>query len=283
MILKYNIAIAVRPTLLIKIKKDRTEYNEWIMEKKIENGYDIIFYINEEGNYDVSISADKDKSNIYSSIVNFKIECNSSPNIKKSFPEFKSDYKNDDSIELISPLESELMQGQNYNFVIKTETYDKLYLLQGFSYYEVIEMDREETTFKVNNLMIHGIFVSINYKEVNQNNEEIYNSLVTYTTIGKDIYFPETSETPFKKKLESPLEEDLIHGQTYDFKIICDTIYSIIIEYDNNQIELDKNGNIYTKTITISGNFELPNELFIYYGPVDDNYLQMYMYNIIEE
>ena len=33
------------------------------MEKKITNWYDIIVYINEEGNYDVDISANLDKSN----------------------------------------------------------------------------------------------------------------------------------------------------------------------------------------------------------------------------
>jgi transglutaminase/protease-like cytokinesis protein 3 len=59
MTLKYNNNI--RPILLVKVKKDGTEYNDWIMEKKITNGYDIIVYINEEGNYDVDISANRSK------------------------------------------------------------------------------------------------------------------------------------------------------------------------------------------------------------------------------
>ena len=280
MILKYNIAI--RPILLLKIKKVGNEYEDWIMEKKITNGYDIIYYINEAGNYDVEISANKDKSNSYLKILNFKVECDSTPNIKKYFPIFKPDYKNDDNIQLISPLESELIQGQKYNFVINSDIHDKLYLLLRLNQFELIEMDKEGTTFKENNVMVHGDFVSINYKD----NRELLEPLVEYSTKGEDIYFPETDETPFKKRLERPLEEKLKYGRTYDFKIICDTTYSIKIMYNNNNHiwhDLDKNGNIYTTTITINGEITIfPNELFILYGPLDDgNYYSMYRYTII--
>ena len=278
MTLKYNNDI--RPVLLVKVKKDGNEYNDWVMEKKIANGYDIIVYINEEGNYDVDISANIDKSNNYVGILNYKIKCNSAPNTKKYFPEFKPDYKKDDNIELISPLEKELMQGQKYNFVINSGNYDKLYLLLGFDiYYEIVEMDKEGITFKENNLMIHGDFVSINYKT----SAGRYFSLVEYTTTGEDIYFPQTFETPFKKVLESPLKESLKYGDTYNFKIICDTTYSIKIYYGNNNWhDLDKNGNIYTKEITINGDMtDSPNELYIVYGPNDDSeYESMYSYDI---
>lgn len=277
MTLKYNIDI--RPTLLVKIKKDGNEYNDWIMEEKIINGYDIIFYINEAGNYNVDISADKDKINTYSEILNFKVECNSTPNTKKYFPIFKPDYKNDDNIQLISPIENDLIQGQRYNFVINSDKFDKLYLLLRLNTYEIIEMDKEGITFKENNVMVHGDIVSINYKK-----GSLLYPLVEYGTKGEDIYFPDTSETPFKKILESPLEENLIFKETYNFKIICDTTYSIKINYnDNIWHDFDKNGNIYTTTITIDGGITtFPNELFIMYGPLEDgNYYSMYQYSII--
>ena len=47
-ILKYD--TVSRPPLLLKIKKGSNEYNKWIMEEKISNGYDINFYINEARN-----------------------------------------------------------------------------------------------------------------------------------------------------------------------------------------------------------------------------------------
>ena len=250
--------------------------------KKITNGYDIIVYINEEGNYDVDISANIDYSNNdYEGILNYKIKCNSAPNTKKYFSEFKPDYKKDNNIELISPLEKVLVQGQKYNFVINSGNYDKLYLLLGFDSYEIVEMDKEGITFKENNLMIHGDFVSINYKTSTGR----YFSLVEYTTAGENIYFPQAYETPFKKVLESPLKETLKNGDTYVFKIVCDTNYSIKIYYGNNNWhDLDKNGNIYTKTITINGVItEFPSELFIMYGPNEDSeYESMYFYQIIE-
>ena len=116
------------------------------------------------------------------------------------------------------------MQGQKYNFVINSGNYDKLYLLLGFDiYYEIVEMDKDGITFKENNLMVYGNFVSINYKKLNMG----YFSLVEYSTAGNDIYFPKTSETPFKKVLESALEESLNYGDTYNFKIIFDTTYSL--------------------------------------------------------
>ena len=140
-------------------------------------------------------------------------------------------------------------------------------------------MDKDGTTFKENNLMVHGEFVSIVYKKTSI----LMEHLVEYTTKGENIYFPDTSETPFKKKLETPLKEELIYEETYDFKIICDMTYSIKINYNNIWIDLDKNGNVYTKTIKIDGEInDFPCELFIVYGPVEGQYISLYLYKIIE-
>ena len=81
------------------------------------------------------------------------------------------------------------------------------------------------------------------------------------------------------------MKESLKYGDTYNFKIICDTTYSIKIYYGNNNWhDLDKNGNIYTKEITINGDMtDSPNELYIMYGPNEDSeYESMYSYGIIE-
>ena len=274
MTLKYNKDI--RPVLSVIVKKDETEYNNWIMEKKISKGYDVIVYINEEGNYDVEIGANIDKSENYINILKYKVKCNSTPNIKKYFPEFRTDYKNDDGIELISPIEGELIQGQYYNFEIISNNYGPLYLYVGFAEAtEIIEMDKEGTTYKENNLMVHGDSVIIAYKE----SEMKMVQLVIYSTKGNDIYFPQTFETPFKKRLESPLETYLTFGETYNFKIICDTSYSIAISYNNNWYDFEKNGFIYTLTFSID---EDAGELSIMFGNEDDHsdYEDMYIYFI---
>ena len=277
--LKYN--IANRPILSVIVKKDGDEINNWFLEKKITNGYDIIFYINEAGNYDADFSAKKDINDDYKSIMNCKIKCDSTPNIQKFLPQFKDDYKNDVDIELISPIENQLIQGQKYTFEIISNKYDKLYLiLESLLEYssEIIEMDKEGTTFKAENVFIHGDSVIIAYKV-----SSLMNHLVVYITQGDLINFPQTSLTPFRKELISPLEINLIKGRTYFFKIISDTDYSFAIYYNGQYYNLEKNGKIYTITFQI--NLDSETELSIDYGYNDDHsdFLEMYLYNLVSE
>ena len=100
--LRYN--STTRPSLLLKIEKDDNDnnYDNWIMDKKIENGYEINLNINEGGNYDFLINVKKTEDVNYN-IASFKIKCNSSPTTTQYFPEFTSDYKQLDDIQLISP------------------------------------------------------------------------------------------------------------------------------------------------------------------------------------
>ena len=271
-ILKYD--TASRPPLLLKLKKGSTEYSKWIMEEKITNGYDINFYINEEGNYDLEINANNDGSNSYKRIVSFKIKCDTTPSTKKLFPILYSEYKNDESMKLISPIDNDLIQGEKYNFKIQTSQYDQLYLLIGkTSNNEFIAMNKEGTTFTENEVMIHGDHVKISYK----NTEGSYSTLVEYSTQGAAIDFPSTSETPFKKRLESPLLSNLQKGQTYDFKIICDTTYSIKINDGNNWHELDKDGTTYTVSIPIDSS---ATQLLVMYGLSGGSYQSMYIFSV---
>ena len=244
--------------------------------KKIENGYNIIFYINKAGDYDLDIKANIDHSNSYIGIVNFKITCNSTPDEKKLFPKFSSDYKNDDNIELISPIDNKLNQGQNYNFEIISNYNDLYLLLDTGTNLEYIVMEKDGKTFRENNIMIYGQFVKISYKN---NDDGKYYPLFEYTTKGENIDFPLTYITPFKKRLESPLKTNLIRGEEYNFEIICDTTYSIKIYFNSQFIDLDKNENIYTYTFTIPGD-TTDSYLQLKYGPIESIYYSMYTYNI---
>ena len=272
-ILKYD--TANRPPLLLKIKKGSTEYSKWIMEEKITNGYDINFYINEAGNFDLEISANNDGSNSYKGIVSFKIKCDTAPSTNKFFPTLFSGYKNDESMKLISPIDNDLIQGEKYNFKIQTSNYDQLYLLIGkTNNNEFIAMNKEGTTFTENEVMVHGDHVKISYKDTNDGK---YYSLVEYSTQGDAIDFPSTSETPFKKRLESPLLSNLQIGETYNFKIICDTTYSIKIYDGNNWYNLNKDGTTYTASISIDSN---ASQLLVMYGQSGGSYQSMYTFNV---
>ena len=108
-------------------------------------------------------------------------------------------------------------------------------------------MDKDGTKFIEKDVMIHGESVKISYPSSND-----YYPLVEYSTSGTTVEFPQTSPTPFKKRLESPLKNKLIIGNQYDFTVISDTEYNIVIYYNGKvDAQLDKNNNIYTKRITI--------------------------------
>ena len=176
-------------------------------------------------------------------------------------------------MKLISPIDNDSIQGEKYNFKIQTSKYDQLYLLIGkTSNNEFIAMNKEGIIFTENEVMIHGDHVKISYK----NTEGSYSTLVEYSTSGAAIDFPSTSETPFKKRLESPLLSNLQKGQTYDFKIICDTTYSIKINDGNNWHELDKDGTTYTVSIPIDSS---ATQLFVMYGQ-SGSYQSMYKFNV---
>ena len=266
-----------RPLLLLKVEKDETEF-KWAMEEKISNGYNINFYINEVGTYNLDIKAkiNRDESINYYGIVNFKIYCNSAPEIKRYYPKVTYDYKLDDSIKLVSPIDNELTRGETYNFKIESSNHDKLYLLLiKDDIKEIIVMDKEGILFIENNVMVHGENVKISYKSGNQ-----YKPLVEYTTKGENIDFPSTSETPFKKRLERPLQSNLITGETYEIKIICDTTYTIkLFDNNNNYSDFTQEGNIYTKSITIETGISQYKAM---YGPVDSegHYYPMYTFTV---
>ena len=279
--LRYN--STTRPSLLLKIEKDDNDnnYDNWIMDKKIENGYEINLNINEGGNYDFLINVKKTEDVNYN-IASFKIKCNSSPTTTQYFPEFTSDYKQLDDIQLISPLEEPLVQGKRYNFKIYYTNAEELYLTLGTGdAYEIIEMDKDGNYFFENDLLIHGDFVEICYKE-EKNTYTSYNAFVRYTTSGETIDFPETYETPFKKRLESPLCSSLNMGSTYNFTIICDPSYNIGIYYENEIIFNNFNivGNIHTLILEIDDRFNDISNIDIMYKIEGSEPVQMYNFPI---
>ena len=179
-------------------------------------------------------------------------------------------------MKLISPLDNELTQGQKYNFRIESSVYNELYLLLGVDeIYELIVMDKDGISFTVNEVMVHGEYARISYK----NDIGRYITLVEFTTKGTNIDFPKTSETPFKKSLESPLASTLIIGQTYTFKIKCDTTDYNIKLYDTSTIALEREENTYTKTIEIKSGIT---QFLVVYGPVppENQYQSMYIFTV---
>ena len=281
--LKYNTAPPSRLYLLVRIEKDTNEINNvkdnWNMEKRIPNGFEINFSINEAGNYNLRVSANNNGGDSYNGIVSFLIKCDCTPVQKKYYPKLTKYYDIDDNNKLISPMDNNLIQGQNYNFEIESSYYDQLYLLLGINggNKEIIVMDKQGTKFTEDNVMIHGEYVKISYKN---SGDQKYYPLVEYSTTGEMIQFPETSETSIKKKLESPLTHELKVNQTYNFKIICDGTSSIMFLYNGGlHEEFDKNGNVFTAQLLITNS--ISSTLTIMYNTGGGSYESMYSFQVI--
>ena len=251
-----------------------------LCKKKKTNGYNINFYINEAGIYNLEIASKKREESNFHSIVNFQIECFSTLNIKKYFPSFTIDYDLDDSANLIFPLDNELIQGDKYNFKIES-SYDSLFLLIGNdNNFEYIEMNKDGIYFTGNNVIIHGNEVQISYK-INSND---YYPLVEYITTGETINFPKSYLTPFKKRLISPFKSNLKIGKTYNFKIVCyiseDSTYNINLNYGSYFYNMKKEGNIYTKEITIIPTMSEINIFYVDPFSPDYNFKPLYSFTV---
>ena len=175
--LKYNTSI--RPILLVLFTKNDGGIESCIfMNKRIKQGYEINFYINEKNTYKLQISANKDGNNAYSNILYSTINCNDdSPIVAKYYPDFYTDYEKINNIELIKPLDGKLNKGNSYDFEIKlSEDGAELYLSVAAVEYA---MEKNGDIFTKNDFLITSDHVKIVYKNRAKN---IDDSILTYKT-----------------------------------------------------------------------------------------------------
>ena len=64
--------------------------------------------------------------------------------------------------------------------------------------------------------------------------------------------YPQGYSAP-KNVLYSPLTDTLKKGQKYLFKIKCESVDDMIVVDGNNMVHLEKEGSIFSGTITING------------------------------
>ena len=163
-ILKFVEQIPI-PELAVLLKKENVLKNNWASYKKTNNNYFYIdFYINEPGNYDLTITT---QTQTNEPIVSFKIKCDSSPEEEHTFPTFTTYYRNDDNVELIYPIYRYLEKGKEYNFKIWAPEINEANLLLKTSTgkFEDIPMEKEGEYFIKNYIMIYSGNVLIKLKQ----------------------------------------------------------------------------------------------------------------------
>ena len=220
-----NYKSEIEPSLLWNIQKDGNNVPDSVTFKKIIDGYNIILSINEEGSYDLDIFAERGNSG-YSFMVSFIIKCNVAPVEKYYIPGFYDGYRYDIKMELISPLNNNLIQGNKYNFEIKAPGYESIYLELDS---EIIQMYKSSQNFKADNVLIHGDRVYVSGKKESESDH----TLISYSTKGTTVEFPTCYSSNLNVRLESPLKSSLVRGSSVRFEILCNTEQIFRIYFKN--------------------------------------------------
>ena len=205
----------------------------------IENGFEISVSVNEKGISQIYMSLENEYLG-YDNIGAIAFNCSKEPEEKFYYPSGSYYYVHSDAY-LISPIQKDLTKGQTYNFELKTKIYTEMVIRIGE---EKIQMIKNGDTFKEENVYIHSSNVFINC-----NNGTILN----FKGVGNNVDYPTVhySAGDLGVRLFEPLIGTLNKGNTYKFELRCNTNENITITYGKNMIIMDKNNNIYSKTITI--------------------------------
>ena len=140
-----------RPILFTKLIKSGNEVENSFMNKKITNGYDVSFYINNVGTYTLQIYSNKGEYTTLPLTVQFTITCQTTQTSKKYYPIFYNTYEKSD-MELISPLDGELKSGNKYNFQVKSSEESLVVYYNG----QWTDMNKNGNTFTANNVLVQG-------------------------------------------------------------------------------------------------------------------------------
>ena len=205
---------------------------------KTNEGFEIDFYVNKKGKFQLFITLIE--GYLTEPLGSIYYNCTEEPTETFYYPTYGSRYINSGS-NLISPIQRDLTKGERYTFEIKTTSYTEMEIKIGD---ELIKMAKTEDGFKEENVYIHSdrIYMGCNEGE-----------LINFKGVGDDVDYPTISfysDTPGLRLME-PILKNLLKGNTYKFELRCDTDIEFSIEYGRNRIVMDKNDNIYSKTITI--------------------------------
>ena len=137
-------------------------------------------------------------------------------------------------------------------------------------------MTKNGNVFKGDNIYIHASSIYIYTGN---------NNLVRFNGKGDDVDYPRAYSSPLKLGLYQPLIGTLYKGREYKFEIKCESIEDIRIKIGTEIIKMDRNNDVYTKTLIIdSSNTE--SYLYIAYWrnlTVDYYYdYSLYQYKLIK-
>ena len=201
------------------------------------------------------------KTNTYSTTYQFKVVKNN--NNKITFPKVYSEKYT----KLYEPITEELILGTKINFKIKVLDVQKMFIIQGDSFFE---MEKIGDIYEYNDMYIFNKKIMLSYL----NEKGSYTCLLRFKGIEnpkkKNISYPLCF--PIKKsRVIFPNYNNLLKGTFINFKCQAFDVDKLYIGQDNGFIEMDKIG----KNI-----FELKN-MYIYSNKINISFLKKNVFHTI--
>ena len=204
----------------IQNKTNLIEIEDSTLVIKNKNYFEINYIINNKGKYKLKIFGAKFEEEQYTELCSLILISKKDSPLNISYPKTYDLYDSSD-IEIISPKNGILYNGDTIDFEYKTSTFKNLYIIiSDNENNNFISMDREGDIFKENYLLIYGQKIKISTKNPKS---ESYYTILEYTVQKNPnnnylVIFPKTYRGP-KNRLINPLCNTLKKGQNVSFAI----------------------------------------------------------------
>ena len=239
---------------LSKNENDEKELKNSILEIKKNNFYEVNYLINKKGEYKLKIFGSDGSKKEYSELCTLKLTSKKDASKPKTYPNTTALYYNSD-MKIISPNNGILKEGEKITFELRTSTYDKLFLGissdQGNSF---MEMSCKNNIFKEEDVLIYGKKILISSKGEKENS---YSTILEFEVLPSSkkknaVTYPQIFAGP-KNRLIEPICDKLKKGKKVNFSIKSELITEMSVADGNDIHKLNKNNDIFTGTIQISG------------------------------
>ena len=240
---------------LIRNKTNLIEIENSAIVIKNKNFFEINYVINNKGKYILKIFGAKFEEEQYHELCSLILISKKDSPLNISYPKTYNLYDSSD-IEIISPKNGVLYNGDTIDFEYKTNTYKNLYIIiSDNENNNFISMERQGNIFKENYILIYGQKVKISTKNPKS---ESYYTILEYTVQKNpnnnySVIFPKTYRGP-KNRLINPLCSTLKKGQKVSFAIKSFSIIKMVVLDGNRKYRLKRKNNIFSGNVIIKSN-----------------------------
>ena len=264
---------------LIQNKTNLIEIENSAIVIKNKNYFEINYIINNKGKYKLKIFGAKFEEEQYHELCSLILISKKNSPLNISYPKTYDLYDSSD-IEIISPKNGTLFNGDTIDFEYKTSTYKNLYIIiSDKENNNFISMDRQGDIFKENEILIYGQQVKISTK--NPKND-LYDTIIEYTVQKNPnnnytISFPKTYSGP-KNRLINPICSTLQKGQKVNFKIKSSYITKMVVFDGDKSHDLEKKNDLFEGNFVIKA--KKNSSVKIGYSKDGNTFGVLYEYNV---